>query len=912
MSSAAGRHGASGGTAIGITYDQDPMGCDSIVYDIGRDDRADQFEAGGLRRHHAHGAGAPPKIVTARVTRFGEARHPGPPLPDDQPHRGDAHDDARHIAPPARRGLRLNCGNSTGWGAAKDWLATCKADVLFIQEHKRRHAEDVAEASGVALRHGWKSLWAPAVGSGTEADEASGGTAIFVRKHLGLLLAPGDLDASVVDGHLTAGLLEAGSTGGIVAYTPYLVQGDELGARNWATLTAWASHIAGHGRQWIAGGDWNVEPETLRASGWLRKVGGVLVVPPVTSTVRMGDREGRLIDYWVISKGLVAAFTDGGAVGVVGDAPIRTHTAISLCLNAAPRRFDVTRMIGANAYPRDRPIGPACEPKVDLGLCGALARAAADLAIEDGDIAGAATARDRATVLWLRRAEAELDGRYHVESLDARAAAQLHGRDEGVHFVRSPLMGPKLGRHASGTPISKRLRMLEDRARDLAAAVRRWCSAGLPALRDVPAIRGPANGPPMNMEATAACRANDVVQRARAAIHAATHVMNCDRHDASTTQSAARLKATARAIERKAKHGPRRTDDRRAMELELRGRASSLDDVAVELEPVAKAAETNRRTEVTRAVKDWCNQATANGAAVAHRWTRVPSEWRPEWVNEADLHGSKRPTASPDAILVAERSKWAAFWAPREGGDIDMPTWTEVPLLERPNVDLYRRAAKSFKKLTGLSAERLHPRDVGEMDDETLECLIDIMMACEALGTMPSATRTVLVYLIDKKTGGRRPIGLLPVLYRIWMKVRRAQIRGWEQEWARVYFTAGRGRSPIDAAWATSLTLGYAGAKGVNSATVLCDMRKCFEHARHRLVAEEARACRFPLTLARLAMAVYRLERRLVIDGHCSDAILPTRGVMAGCSAALALLEVTMVRALDDYIPRHPKVDLEL
>ncbi len=68
----------------------------------------------------------------------------------------------------------------------------------------------------------------------------------------------------------------------------------------------------------------------------------------------------------------------------------------------------------------------------------------------------------------------------------------------------------------------------------------------------------------------------------------------------------------------------------------------------------------------------------------------------------------------------------------------------------------------------------------------------------------------------------------------------------------------------------------------------------------------------FPLTLARLAIATYRLERRLTLDGAMSAPILPTRGILAGCSAALALLKVSMIRSLDEFITRHPRVDLEV
>ncbi len=246
--------------------------------------------------------------LSTAVVRVGEARRPGPP--PEPPGDGTASETApsggmcpsMHARPKQRRGLLLQSGNTTGWGAAREWLGIGGSDVRLVQEHRRRHVEDVAAASDAALKEGWKSLWSPAIGSGTEADEAAGGTAVYVRSHIGLLHAPGDTTASVVDGHVAAGLIEAGGTDGLVAYSLYLEQGGDLSERNWAILTRLAAHIAGHGRQWVIGGDWNLEPHTLQASGWLRKVGGTLVAPPVSSTVRKGRQQGRLIDFWVVSN----------------------------------------------------------------------------------------------------------------------------------------------------------------------------------------------------------------------------------------------------------------------------------------------------------------------------------------------------------------------------------------------------------------------------------------------------------------------------------------------------------------------------------------------------------------------------------------------------------------------------------
>ncbi len=152
----------------------------------------------------------------------------------------------------------------------------------------------------------------------------------------------------------------------------------------------------------------------------------------------------------------------------------------------------------------------------------------------------------------------------------------------------------------------------------------------------------------------------------------------------------------------------------------------------------------------------------------------------------------------------------------------------------------------------------------------------------------------------------------MPSLYRIWGKVRADDVRDWKRKWARSYFAAGPGKSAESAAWRAALRAELAIAVNADSASILWDLLKCFEHGRHTLLAEEVHAVGFPVAVARLSVEMYRAERRLVIDDASSEPIFPTRGFMAGCSRALALIKVVMLRRMDAYISRHPRVNLEL
>ncbi len=181
--------------------------------------------------------------------RIGEAANPGPAAAQDL----------------GAGGLALVSGNGTGWGSILNWVKECRYHVVCVQEHKRLHSEDVAAASQQALGAGWKSFWCHAVPSQHDAADPSGGTAVLVRCGLGARDPPGG--AEIVEGHLSAALVEAGGVGGVVIYSLYLRCGDELGPHNWEVLRRLAVHIASHGLPWAVCGDWNA-PQSPRCK-WM-------------------------------------------------------------------------------------------------------------------------------------------------------------------------------------------------------------------------------------------------------------------------------------------------------------------------------------------------------------------------------------------------------------------------------------------------------------------------------------------------------------------------------------------------------------------------------------------------------------------------------------------------------------------
>ena len=86
--------------------------------------------------------------------------------------------------------------NRTCWRSAKKYIRKrAKAEVIFLQEHKLCSAAEIAKASAWCLRNGWKSVWSLAEPSACDG-EASGGTAVLAREHLGPTYAKDYLESS--------------------------------------------------------------------------------------------------------------------------------------------------------------------------------------------------------------------------------------------------------------------------------------------------------------------------------------------------------------------------------------------------------------------------------------------------------------------------------------------------------------------------------------------------------------------------------------------------------------------------------------------------------------------------------------------------------------------------------------------
>ena len=115
---------------------------------------------------------------------------------------------------------------------------------------------------------------------------------------------------------------------------------------------------------------------------------------------------------------------------------------------------------------------------------------------------------------------------------------------------------------------------------------------------------------------------------------------------------------------------------------------------------------------------------------------------------------------------------WAALW--KECSDYTACiSPDDDSRLDPLDADDIYFAAMSFPIETGLGADNLAPRAVERLPRRALQVLADLLNTMEAEGVWAAGLCMVLIALIPKSDGGRRPIGLMCTVVRIWMRARR-------------------------------------------------------------------------------------------------------------------------------------------
>ncbi len=349
--------------------------------------------------------------------------------------------------------LRAETVNATAWGPLKKRLRKTNAHIVLAQETRITKAA-MATASSWSLRNGWKMIAAPA--NKGKKGGASGGVAVLVRSYLGAQF-PAKGSHILEAGRAVAAVVDIDGCRPILAISAYLRDGVGLNEANRQTMGKIGACIASHGDKWqfIIGGDFNVEPRVMEASGFAREVGASITAPPGRRGTCRTSSAARVYDYFIINN----QFAHGiDTISTVEGTNVRTHTPVEV--KFVPRLTAMKQLViqRPEVLNKERVYGPLLEPPDWEPAMETIEGAVRAAKTEDRD--SAQRELDRAYEHFARLAELELA---HVTG---SKLLKKEGRGRGPRLKWRSMLPERRPATAGDEPVAAALAWMEGIVRE--------------------------------------------------------------------------------------------------------------------------------------------------------------------------------------------------------------------------------------------------------------------------------------------------------------------------------------------------------------------------------------------------------------------------------------------------------------
>ncbi len=215
-------------------------------------------------------------------------------------------------------------------------------DYLLVQEHRQR-GEGLASLKKWFHKAGWDTV---ADAAHLKDTDPGGGTAVLAR---GIGLRPLGHPAEEAEGRIT---MAASSTrGGIVNASVYGISGGGVTAQR-RLLNHLIARLMLYGLPFVVGGDWQISPDQLAATG----ICAVLDADIVRHGVGTNQWSGNELDYFLVSRTLLHDGT--WDTEVIDDCAFAPHRLVVFRLKLGTQRAREKRLAQPRLLPVERICGP--------------------------------------------------------------------------------------------------------------------------------------------------------------------------------------------------------------------------------------------------------------------------------------------------------------------------------------------------------------------------------------------------------------------------------------------------------------------------------------------------------------------------------------------------------------------------
>ena len=795
----------------------------------------------------------------------------------DQPSQGDK----RKKRGGRRRGassmMELWCVNSSGKPQLEQTITAAteirkkgtQVVALLNQEHQQGK-DKLPDLQYWAKGQGWALTAASAIR--TERGGDSAGVAIVTPRDVPAGLAPGckaDLAIDGSKGRAVMTWIQQIAPGGATCASVYMWHSEGGTSRNFELLQRTLKAVRAVGCPWIVGLDANDTPEGLArwAGPLLTKAGGrIISIGEPTHFPAEGGGEARNIDFFILSTDLAKMLHGVRRVDEVSTSP---HRVVALQFCKTRDKLLQWTLRAPKAFPRNKPTGcaraPHAPPREDVERW---EKAKTEEERQVG-LAGA----------WgevIQAAEVELCGvtdKFSKDGPDPRFC----GRGDGPRYVQAQTLPPRIaGRYGEADSVMHSLLWARNRLAELGHLADKAAGTGAHEPTGADSEGRHTFGGRL---AVGQWRQWDrLVGKYVAAGSPVCRILSKDSQWARSVE-------TMRAY----RHRPWAAG-------EFLYATHEWAELIIQDKNQAHVKSRRKGWEM------WVAKQLKQGAGGLHEWVKRTTT-PPEEVIQ--VRGA--PTAAPCDIVEADFKAWQGIWSKLERwGSAPWRTEAARKLCEEAEklpdfgAKELRKACRSFAAHTGWGIDNVGPRQLSWLSDELLETFATLLKSMECVGIWPSQLQEALIHLIPKPTGGRRPIGLVAALPRVWERVRKPVLLRWRQRYSREYNWMTQGKGAERAVWAQSVEEEAARFDGRKSTAVLVDLVKAFEQVTLVSVWGAGIRAGFHPDMLRLGMELCLFRRRLVYRRAMSETTVSTQtAILAGLGIATDLMFLKLVKPLD-------------
>ncbi|CAK0907948.1 unnamed protein product, partial [Prorocentrum cordatum] len=319
---------------------------------------------------------------------------------------------------------------------------------------------------------------------------------------------------------------------------------------------------------------------------------------------------------------------------------------------------------------------------------------------------------------------------------------------------------------------------------------------------------------------------------------------------------------------------------------------------------------------LTKAVKKayihWVHDATAGSAKMAHAYTKAAERSHLEDILEHEGQVINHPQQLVDLRKEAWQRRWTRDAQKAERIQEALAKLRQAALaqenaLEPISKDIIGSIIQHLKSNAGQGADWWRAPELKAMGAQGLEDFVQCLTSCEQRAAWPWQFYLVLELLLGKKPGigGERPIGLMPMPYRIWSAARRPIVATWSKAAAGFWDTAVAGSSALRVAMHRLMRAEAATEMGFHAAGVFYDAANFYDNIGLDQLIEKASALQYPLLPLAMAVQMYLAPRAIMAHSLFSDIFEPANSMVAGCGQAVDLTRPLLYGILDAAHRHH-------